>query len=111
MADKKLKSYTLSDYLESLNKCDDKNKDADYIVLQANIQKRLHDDIIQIGKHLTINEMQPPLVFAFVHYFIFFWSHIKPFIKDEQDKRYVEYVFKDVMYNSDQFKDDIVRKH
>lgn len=94
---KEPESYTLEDYLKSLYEDSNENKDADFIVLQKEIRQRQREDIIKIGDQLTVNGMQPPIVFGFLHYFLFFWDHIEPFLKDDEDKRFIKLVIKDIL--------------
>ena len=97
MGDKKIDTYTLGDYLESLKKDADANKDADFVVLQANIRQRLKEDIVKIGMSLTVKDMPPPLMFAFLHYFLFFWDHIEPYIESEKEKDFLKTTINDIM--------------
>lgn len=94
----KINDYTLKDYLESLQQDKNDNKDADFVVLQKSIRQRQHEDIVKIGDHLTVNDMRPPLIFAFLHYFLFFWDHIEPHISDNKDdKEFIKFVIKDII--------------
>jgi len=93
----KLSDYTLEDYLKSLQKDENIDKDANFVVLQKNIRHRQHKDIVEIGDHLTVNDMRPPLVFAFLHYFLFFWDHIEPHIADDKEKDFIKFAMNDIM--------------
>ena len=93
----KIKKHTLEDYLKSISNETDANKDADFIVLQKQIRYRMREDIIKIGNSLTSGGMKPPLAFAFLYYFLFFWSHINNFLDDEEEKNFIKFTMNQIM--------------
>ena len=93
----KIKKHTLEDYLKSISNENDANKDADFVVLQKEIIHRVRQDIIKIGDSITSGGMKPPVAFAFLYYFLFFWSHINHFLNEGEEKNFVKFTMNQIM--------------
>ena len=106
-----VKSYKLSDYLDSLENHDIKKEDK-FLVVQTRINKNLSQDIMELLDSLEAGGIPAPKDFVFMTYFVLFWNRMMVMYKTDQEKQDVIGLFNSIMHDkkgmSDHMKHDSV---
>ncbi len=106
-----VKSYKLSDYLDSLKNNDIKKEDK-FLVVQTKINKNLSQDIMELLDSLESGGIPAPKDFVFMTYFVLFWNRMMVMYETDQEKQDVIGLFNSIMHDkkgmSDHMKHDSI---
>ena len=106
-----VKSYKLSDYLDSLKDHDIKKEDK-FLIVQTRINKNLSQDIMELLDSLEAGGIPAPKDFVFMTYFVLFWNRMMVMYKTDQEKQDVISLFNSIMHDkkgmSDHMKHDSI---
>ncbi len=106
-----VKSYKLSDYLDSLKYHDIKKEDK-FLVVQTRINKNLSQDIMELLDSLESGGIPAPKDFVFMTYFVLFWNRMMVMYETDQEKQDVIGLFNSIMHDkkgmSDHMKHDSI---
>lgn len=95
------KTYKLSEYLEAINKKDNKEEDQ-FFIIQSRIHKNLSKDIIDLLNSLESDGIPAPKDFVFMTYFAMFWNRMMSMYKDDDEKQDVIKLFNSIMSDKDE---------
>jgi hypothetical protein len=92
-----VKHFKISDYLDSLNKEKNTNKEDKFLIVQTRIQKNLSQDIMELLDSLESGGIPAPKDFVFMTYFVLFWNRMMVMYETDQEKQDIIGLFNSVM--------------